>query len=99
MKVGIDIGGSHTAIGVINDDFEIIEQFEKEYSDEEKINILHVIENEIIDKVNNIKNKYNIEKIGIAVPGSVSNGVIIKAINLGIENYDISSKIEQATRF
>ena len=29
MKVGIDLGGSHIAIGVVNDKGKIIEKFEK----------------------------------------------------------------------
>ena len=31
MKIGIDLGGSHIAIGVINNKGKIIEKFEKEF--------------------------------------------------------------------
>lgn len=93
MKIGIDIGGSHIAIGVINEKNEIIDKYEKNYTQEEKNNIVTTIEKYIIDVINNLKNNYNIEKIGIAVPGSTKNGVINKAVNLGIENYDIAKAI------
>lgn len=97
MKIGIDIGGTHTAIGVINEKNEIIEQYEKDYTPEEKENIIATIENFIIETINNLKNKYNIEKIGIAVPGSTKNGIINKAVNLGIENYNIAKVINEKT--
>ena len=35
-----------------------------------------------------------VDEIGMAVPGTISNNKIIKAVNLGIENYDIVSKLE-----
>lgn len=94
MKVGIDIGGSHIGIGVINEENEIIEKFDKNYTKEEKDIIITVIENYIIETINKIKENYNIEKIGIAVPGSTKNGIINKAVNLGIENYDIAKAIK-----
>ena len=97
MRVGIDIGGSHVSIGLINENFEIIEKFEKEYIEEEKKELLNVIEKYIIDTVNDLKSKYEIELIGMAIPGSVSNGIINKAVNLGIENYNISKTISDAT--
>ena len=35
-----------------------------------------------------------VDGIGIAVPGTVTDNKIIKAVNLGIENYDLASKLE-----
>lgn len=37
----------------------------------------------------------NIEKIGIASPGLVSNGTLVKASNLGIENFEIAKILEE----
>ena len=45
--------------------------------------------------VNNIKKQYDIEEIGIAVPGVTKNGIILRTINLGINNYNISKKISE----
>ena len=38
MKIGIDLGGSHIAIGVIDDNLKIIEQMERRILAEEKEN-------------------------------------------------------------
>ena len=94
MKIGIDLGGSHIGIGVVENNT-IIEKEEKAFSKEEKENIEEVIENFIVEKVNDFENKYEIESIGIAVPGSAKNGVILKTINLGIENFDIAKMLNQ----
>ena len=94
MKIGIDLGGSHIGIGVVENNT-IIEKEEKAFSKEEKENIEEVIENFIVEKVNDFENKYEIESIGIAVPGSAKNGVILKTINLGIENFYIAKMLNQ----
>jgi len=93
MKVGIDIGGTHIAIGIVNEENLIIKSYEKDYTIEEKNDIINTIEEFIINTINIIKNDYNIEFIGIAVPGSIKGGVISNAVNLGIANYDIATRI------
>lgn len=95
MKIGIDLGGSHIGLGLINSNNKILENYEKDFTEEEKKDILPVIENYIINMVNNIKNQYDIEEIGIAVPGVTKNGIILRTINLGINNYNISKKISE----
>ena len=47
MKVGIDLGGSHIAIGVVNNNGKIIEKFEKRILNNEKKNIERTIEENI----------------------------------------------------
>ena len=39
MKIGIDIGGSHIAIGVVNSNGIIVEKIEKRLTQKEKTNI------------------------------------------------------------
>lgn len=95
MKIGIDLGGSHIGFGVIENN-NIIEQFEKDFTDEDKAHIIEVIESYIIEKVKEIEQKYKIETIGIAVPGSVKDGIILKMVNLGIYNYNIKQKLEES---
>ena len=95
MKIGIDLGGSHIGFGVIENN-NIIEQFEKDFTDEDKAHIIEVIESYIIEKVKEIEQKYSIESIGIAVPGSVKDGIILKMVNLGIYNYNIKQKLEES---
>lgn len=94
MKIGIDLGGSHIGIGVIENS-EIIEKIEKPFTDEEKTKIIEVIENFIVEKVQEYEKKYDIESIGIAIPGSAKDGVILKTINLGINNYDLGKSLNE----
>lgn len=93
MKVGIDLGGSHVAIGIVDDDGKIIEHYEKDFTAEEKNSILQVIETYISCEMDKIKQKYVISKVGMAVPGTIKDGVIIKSVNLGIENYNIGERL------
>ena len=92
MKIGIDLGGSHIGIGVVNQDGNIICKEEKYIED--KTDIEKQIEEFIIEKVMQMQLTNEVTEIGMAVPGTVSNNKIIKAVNLGIENYDIIPKLE-----
>lgn len=93
MKIGVDIGGSHMGIGLVNENGEII--FKEEKYITETTNIEEKIEDFIIEKVTQIPEYNAIELIGIAVPGTVSENKIIKAVNLGIENYEIAKNLEE----
>lgn len=97
MNLGIDLGGSHIAIGVINDENKIIDKYEKDFTKQEKTKILEVIEKYIIETVNDLGRKYEFDKIGIAVPGAQKDGIILKTVNLGINNYNIAKKISDKT--
>lgn len=96
MKIGIDIGGSHIAIGVIDNNDIIIEKLEKRLLANEKKDIRSFIENYIIENVNYFIKKYKITEMGIAIPGTVKGRLVVKSRNLGIENYDIVDIIENA---
>lgn len=89
MKVGIDIGGSHVSVGVVNGNGKILEQFEKDYTVQEKQNIMQVAENFIIEEIKKIREKYEIDKVGVAIPGTISRDTIVRSVNLGVENYAI----------
>ena len=93
MKIGIDLGVSHLGIGVIDEEKNIVEAYEKYFSEEDKKDITSVIENFIVETVKDLEGSYEIESIGIAIPGVAKNGVIIKTVNLGINNYDISTSL------
>ena len=79
MKIGIDLGGSHIAIGVIDSNGRIEEKIEKRLLKKDKINIEESVENYIIENVEKLKKKYNIRKIGISVPGTVNKDKIVKS--------------------
>ena len=92
MKIGIDIGGSHIAIGVVNSNGIIVEKIEKRLTQKEKTNIQKSIEEYIIKNVTEFIKKYKIELVGIAAPGTIKDGVILWGGNLNVTNYDIVEK-------
>ena len=51
MKIGIDLGGSHIAIGVINNEGFIVEKVEKRLLTKEKKDIKAAIESYIVKNV------------------------------------------------
>lgn len=95
MKIGIDLGGSHIAIGVINNDGFILEKVEKRLLAKEKKDIETAIESYIIKNVKDLKEKYKILEIGIAVPGTICGTEIIKSVNLGVKNYNLAQNLKK----
>ncbi len=101
MKIGIDIGGSHVAVGLINQTGTII--YKSEININNKINednFPKTLINIIIEQIQFVleKAKKDISKvslIGIAVPGMVSKTSIIKAENLHIKNFQIVKEINR----
>lgn len=93
MKIGIDIGGSHIGIGLVDENGSIVLQEEKFIKD--KTNLKEQIEEFITENVIQMALIYSVESIGIAVPGTVAENKIVKAVNLGIEDYDLASQLEK----
>lgn len=99
MKIGIDVGGSHIGLGIINKEGDILIKIEKDYEKVET-DMSKVIISTIIELIQNILEKEElkekkIEKIGIAFPGTVSNGVVVKSDNLGIKNFNIVEELKK----
>lgn len=80
MNIGIDIGGSHIAIGLVDEDNNIIFKKEHNWSKEEKIDFFKSIEKYAKKFIKEIINKnIEIEKIGIGFPAAnIVDGVINK---------------------
>lgn len=101
MKVGIDLGGSHIAIGLVDDKYNIIAIKEYYMNDRNNISVEEYIIkciNEGIEellKENNFS-KEQIEKIGIATPGNPRNGIIKNVVNLGIKEFNIKAELEKS---
>ena len=96
MKIGIDLGGSHIGVGIINNG-KIEYKVEKDLKQEEKgkDSILELI-TKLVDGIireSRIK-KEKIEVIGIAFPGIVSEGIIEKSKNLQIEYIELKKEME-----
>ncbi len=95
MKIGIDLGGSHIAIGVVDNKGKILEKVEKRITKAEKNNIKKVIEEYIIEKTTNFLEQYKITEMGIAIPGTVKKEMVVKSVNLGLKNYEIVKNLQQ----
>ena len=95
MKSGIDLGGSHISVGAIDENGKILTQEDIQILEEDKRNIKDIIENYILTSVKKIIEFHKVESIGIAIPGTVNERKIIKAVNLGLENYDIVGRLSK----
>ena len=97
IKIGIDLGGSHVAIGAVSPNGKILEQFEKDFTIKEKRDLLNVAIKYMVETIEHLKKKYSFHKIGLGVAGTISKGIIVRSVNLGIENFDIKTVLEAKT--
>lgn len=95
MKIGIDLGGSHIGIGVVNRQGKIIEKIETDLNLVKNLNIESFIIKYIVNNIKELTNKYKIQAIGIAAPGTPKNGKITTMVNLGIKELDITNIIKK----
>lgn len=99
MNIGIDIGGSHIGIGLVQKE-KIIDKKEIEITSKNKENIEEFIVESIQKNISKILEKNSlkikdIEKIGIATPGTVINEKIItNVVNLKIKEFDLWGKLK-----
>lgn len=97
MKLGIDIGGSHIGIGLV-EEYNLIDTVDKFFSMEDRKDIQNAILRNIDELLNELLSKNNIfieniEEIGVASPGTITDGKIT-SWNLGLKNFDLKSKLE-----
>ena len=98
MKIGIDLGGSHIGIGII-EGVELKEKIDKFFTAEDKKNIENVIPRYIYELAHELLEKTGLKlddiiSIGVACPGTVANGKVT-SWNLGLKEYDLKSRIEE----
>ena len=74
MKIGIDIGGSHIAVSLIEDDGKIINKLEEDIKKQE--NAKEYIVNYVEKAIKKLSKNAFIDKIGIAVPGDPENYIV-----------------------
>lgn len=106
MRIGIDIGGSHIAAGLVDKNGKILSKETRDVDinkikDEKRAEnlILEIIENEInflLQK--NDLDFGDISKIGIAVPGMPEEGRIKNLVNLNIKDFNIGKILEEKYR-
>lgn len=88
MKIGIDIGGNHIGIGIIEND-KIVQKKEIDITKKDRENIEKNLINKITTCIKSFNDVNNIDKIGICSCGTVGEGKIIKATNLKLFDYPI----------
>lgn len=99
MKIGVDVGGSHVGLGLVDENGNLLLKKEKDY-EESKSDMSSIVLETIVELINEILEenslkKEKIESIGIALPGTVSKTSVIKAENLGIENFEIVTELKK----
>lgn len=99
MKIGVDLGGSHIGVGLI-EGINIVDSEDKILTRADRVDIEKSIVDAITKMVNSLCEKNDIkvdelELIGIASPGTISNGVIVKAGNLAIHNFDLVGSLKK----
>lgn len=95
MKIGIDLGGSHIAIGVVNDNDVIVDKVEKRLMSKEKNDIKNFLEEYIVRNVKKLMEKYDVTEIGMAVPGTIKEKEVVKSVKLGLKNYNLVEILEE----
>ena len=95
MKIGIDLGGSHIGVGIVNEGCKLVLKKEMDLQIEENSDqIKKYLEDSIILLINESLREVGapmcvIESIGVAVPGQVEDGIVKKLHNLKINQIDI----------
>ena len=99
MRIGIDISGSHVGVGLINKGV-IVNMEEQVLTRQDRINIKENLIKIIINLLNKVMDHTHtdlndIEFIGIASPGTISNNIIKQATNLGLVDFDLISELQK----
>ena len=94
--IGVDIGGSHTKIALVNTKYELLNEESIFYGNLDSILKPKCIYEHITKYIDSLPNEIfeQIIGIGVACPGMTKNNKIIAAVNLG-GNSDILIKIEK----
>ena len=97
MRVGVDIGGSHVGIGLVDSNGDVVEVQERYLKERNIESIEQYILNEIISilKKWRYEDNYEFSEVGIGAPGIIRDNEIVKSINLGMYNLKIGDKIKE----
>lgn len=93
MKIGIDIGGSHVGMAVVEES-KIIKQKEFVYDFNFKKDLRNNLESLLKHMISEIIEEYTIEKIGISIPGRLQNGILTRSPNMPeMEGFDFIKEL------
>ncbi len=104
MNIGIDLGGSHIGVGIVNDEGNIVCKKDTDILIEKVEDIQNFIIKTIINSIKDLLDKNeitleNIQLIGIGTPGEPKDGVIKRIVNLGIKDFDIVEKLKNELQY
>lgn len=96
MRIGIDLGGSHIGVGLV-EGVQLKNTCDKFFVEEDRQDMENAILRNIDELISKLLAENNvslndIEKIGVASPGTVTDGKIT-SWNLGIKEFDLKSKL------
>lgn len=102
MQIGVDLGGSHIGLGIVNENGKIVIKKEQDliFLSDNINNTKIYIRDTIISLINGALREIGapiclIEKIGVASPGRIENGVIKDIYNLGIKELDLAQMLKE----
>lgn len=95
MKIGIDIGGSHIGIGLVNEQGKIVQKQETDLKQKDASHLQKFIEEYITKQIASMMGQATIEILGVASPGVPKDGSITTMVNLGIPQLDITKIIQK----
>lgn len=102
MKIGIDIGGSHIAVGMVTQEGKLLTKREKNISfvEQEKSQIRKQIRDSILSFIDAMLEEVpisilEIETIGIGIPGIIEKNKIKMCDKLQIKNWNLSQELQQ----
>lgn len=104
MNIGIDLGGSHIGVGIVDNKGNIISKKDTDIYIEKTEDIKEFIIQTIISCIKCLldENKItleNIELIGIGTPGEPKEGIIKRIVNLGIKDFNIVERLKKELEF
>lgn len=93
MKIGIDIGGSHVGMAVVEES-KIIKQKEFIYDFNFKKDLRKNLESLLKNMISETMKEYTIEKIGISVAGRLQQGILTRSPNMPeMEGFDFIKEL------
>lgn len=104
MNIGIDLGGSHIGVGIVNDEGKIICKKDTDIYSNKLQDVKEFIIKTIISSINTLLEEKNmtlenIKLIGIGTPGEPIKGIIKRIVNLGIRDFNIVERLKNELEF
>lgn len=102
MKIGIDLGGSHIAVGIVSEEGKILIKQEQDiyFINEINNNIKELIRDTIVSLISATLRQmqipiFLIDEIGIGIPGIVEDNKIKECSKFKIENWELAKELEE----